>query len=249
MTHDDRAEFEVQRRDAAMRMASDAETGAAAAALYTAADAHDWPYQWDWLGLPVIQMPADIVAIQEIVWSTRPQLVVETGVARGGSLLLYASILELLGEGEVLGIDIDIRPHNRAAIEAHPLAGRISLLEGSSVAEDTVDAVRARAATVERVMVVLDSDHSHDHVLAELHAYASLVTVGQFLVVADTMVDEIPTPTHRERPWGAGNSPGSALRAWSAQTNDVAPMFEPDAFVNAKLLVSASRGGYLRRIR
>jgi cephalosporin hydroxylase len=193
-------------------------------------------------------MPADVVAVQEIVWSTRPQLVVETGVARGGSLALYASILELLGEGEVLGIDIDIRAHNRTAIEAHPLAKRITLLEGSSVAPDVVGAVQARAAAVERVMVVLDSDHSHDHVLAELRAYAPMVSVGQFLVVADTMVEEMPTPEHRPRPWGPGNSPASAVSAWLGERGDRAAEFVPDEVVNAKLLVSASRGGYLRRI-
>ena len=211
-------------------------------------DAHNWPYQWDWLGLPVIQMPADIVATQEIVWAARPQLVVETGVARGGSLVLYASILELLGEGQVLGIDIDIRAHNRAAIEAHPLAGRIALLEGSSVADDVLDVVRACSAEVDRVMVVLDSDHSHEHVLAELRAYAPFVSIGQFLIVADTMVDEMPTPAHRARPWGKGNSPASALRAWREECDDPGA-FEVDDLVNAKLLVSASRGGYLRRVR
>jgi cephalosporin hydroxylase len=247
MTGDDREAFEQDRRAWAAEMRADAAAAGAARELYRVADAHNWPYQWDWLGLPVIQMPADIVAVQEIVWSTRPQLVIETGVARGGSLALYASILELIGEGEVLGIDIDIRAHNRAAIEQHPLSRRITLLEGSSIAPDVVDAVRTRAASVERVMVVLDSDHSHDHVLAELHAYAPMVTVGQFLVVADTMVEEMPTPEHRSRPWGAGNSPASALRAWQVETTG-GVAFEPDPFVDAKLLVSASTGGYLRRI-
>ncbi len=247
MTHDDRAEFETHRRTMAARMAEDRATVDATAELYAAADAHDWPYQWDWLGLPIIQMPPDIVALQEIIWSTRPQLVIETGVARGGSLALSASILELLGEGEALGIDIDIRPHNRAAIAAHPLAHRITLVEGSSVAPEVVDKARARAATVERVMVILDPDHSHDHVLAELRAYGPLVTVGQFLVVADTAVEHTPSPAHRARPWGRGNSPGSALRDWLAEGG--AASFEPDEFVNAKLLVSASRGGYLCRIR
>ncbi|MEX0663496.1 MAG: CmcI family methyltransferase [Acidimicrobiia bacterium] len=248
MTSDDRERFDADRRRWAMEMQADGVTEAAARDLYRGADAHNWPYQWDWLGLPVIQMPADIVAVQEIVWATRPQLVIETGVARGGSLALYASILELIGEGEVLGIDIDIRAHNRAAIEAHPLAGRITLLEGSSVDPEVVRIVSERAAAAERVMVVLDSDHSHDHVVAELRAYAPLVTVDQFLVVADTMVEEMPTPEHRARPWGKGNSPASALRAWQTESSDTL-LFEPDPFVDAKLLVSASLGGYLRRIR
>jgi cephalosporin hydroxylase len=245
MTADDRAQFEAARRDAAARMAADDAIAADALALNIAADRYDWSYQWRWLGLPVIQMPPDVVALQEIIWETRPQLVIETGIARGGSLVLSASILELAGEGTVLGIDIDIRAHNRAAIEAHPLARRIRMLEGSSVDEAIVAEARSAAAAVERVMVILDSDHTHDHVLAELRAYAPLVTVGQFLVVADTFVEDIPPQKHRPRAWGPGNNPATALRAWLAETDG----FEPDPFVNAKLLLTASPGGYLRRVR
>ena len=142
--------------------------------------------------------------MQEVIWKTRPQLVIETGIARGGSLVLYASILELMGEGEVLGIDIDIRAHNREAIETHPLAHRIRMVEGSSLDESVLAEARRAAQAVERVMVMLDSDHSHEHVLAELRAYAGLVTVGQFLVVADTFVEDIPSrSTGRRRGAGA----------------------------------------------
>ena len=242
---DDRAQFERERREAAARMAGDQELAKAALEVNFAADEHDWSYQWSWLGLPVIQMPTDIVALQEVIWETRPQLVIETGVARGGSLVLYASILELLGEGEVLGIDIDIRAHNREAIEAHPLAHRIRMVEGSSLDEAVLGEVRRTAAAVERVMVVLDSDHTHDHVLAELRAYGPLVTVGQFLVVADTFLEDIPLQEHRRRAWGPGDNPATALRAWLDEVEG----FEPDPFVNAKLLLTASPGGYLRRKR
>ena len=242
---DDRAQFERERREAAARMAGDQELAKAALEVNFAADEHDWSYQWSWLGLPVIQMPTDIVALQEVIWETRPQLVIETGVARGGSLVLYASILELLGEGEVLGIDIDIRAHNREAIEAHPLAHRIRMVEGSSLDKAVLGEVRRTAEAVERVMVVLDSDHTHDHVLAELRAYGPLVTVGQFLVVADTFVEHIPLQEHRRRAWGPGDNPGTALRAWLDEVEG----FEPDPFVNAKLLLTASPGGYLRRKR
>jgi cephalosporin hydroxylase len=242
---DDRARFERERREAAARMAGDQELAKAALEVNFAADEHDWSYQWTWLGLPVIQMPTDIVALQEVIWETRPQLVIETGVARGGSLVLYASILELLGEGEVLGIDIDIRAHNRQAIEAHPLAHRIRMVEGSSLDKAVLGEARRTAEAVERVMVVLDSDHTHDHVLAELRAYGPLVTVGQFLVVADTFVEEIPLQEHRRRAWGPGDNPGTALRAWLDEVEG----FEPDPFVNAKLLLTASPGGYLRRKR
>lgn len=248
MAVDDREQFEASKREAAARMAADEALAADALALNVAADRHDWSYQWSWLGLPVIQMPPDIVALQEIIWETRPQLVIETGIARGGSLVLYASILELIGEGEVLGIDIDIRAHNRAAIEEHPLARRIRMLEGSSVAEAVVTEARRAASAVERVMVVLDSNHEHDHVLAELRCYAPLVSVGQFLVVADTFVEDIPPQAHRPgRPWGPGNNPATALRAWREESEGAA--FEPDPFVNAKLLLTASPRGYLRRLR
>jgi cephalosporin hydroxylase len=242
---DDRAQFERERRESAARMAGDQELAKVALEVNFAADEHDWSYQWSWLGLPVIQMPTDIVALQEVIWETRPQLVIETGVARGGSLVLYASILELLGEGEVLGIDIDIRAPNREAIEAHPLAHRIRMVEGSSLDKTVFGEARRTAEAVERVMVVLDSDHTHDHVLAELRAYGPLVTVGQFLVVADTFVEDIPLQEHRRRAWGPGDNPGTALRAWLDEVEG----FEPDPFVNAKLLLTASPGGYLRRKR
>lgn len=226
-------------------MADDAALAADALALNVAADRYDWSYQWSWLGVPVIQMPPDIVVLQEIIWETRPQVVIETGIARGGSLVLSASILELIGDGHVLGIDIDIRPHNREAITSHPLAHRIRMVEGSSLADDVLAEARRAAGGVERVMVILDSNHTHEHVLAELRAYAPLVSVGQFLVVADTFIEDIPPQEHRPRPWGPGNNPATALRAWLDKRDD----FEPDAFVNAKLLVTASPGGYLRRIR
>jgi cephalosporin hydroxylase len=242
---DDRAEFERTKREAAARMAADEELAAKALDLNAAADRHDWSYQWSWLGLPVIQMPPDIVALQEVIWETRPQLVIETGIARGGSLVLYASILELLGEGEVLGIEVDIRAHNREAIEAHPLAKRIRMIEGSSLNDDIVARARAAAAEAERVMVVLDSNHTHEHVLGELRAYGRLVTVGQFLVVADTFVEQIPAQEHRPREWGPGNNPATALHAWLDEVDG----FEPDPFVNSKLLLTASPGGYLRRVR
>jgi cephalosporin hydroxylase len=242
---DDRAEFEREKREAAARMAADETLTADALALNAAADRYDWSYQWSWLGLPVIQLPPDIVALQEVIWETRPQLVIETGIARGGSLVLYASILELIGEGEVLGIDIDIRAHNREAIEAHRLARRIRMIEGSSLDEAVVGEARAAAAAAERVMVVLDSNHTHEHVLAELRAYGQLVTVGGFLVVADTFVEQIPAQEYRPRPWGPGDNPGTALRAWLGEVDG----FEPDPFVNGKLLLTASPDGYLRRVR
>lgn len=243
---DDRSRFEKDKREAAARMAADDELARDALDLNVAADRHNWSYQWSWLGVPVIQMPTDIVVLQEVIWETRPQLVLETGIARGGSLLLYASILELIGDGTVLGIDIDIRAHNREAIESHPHARRVRMIEGSSVDDEVVAEARAAAGEVERVMVILDSNHTHEHVLAELRAYAPLVTVGQFLVVADTFIEDIPPQVHRpDRPWGPGDNPATALAAWLEEAEG----FERDPFVNAKLLLTASPGGYLRRVR
>ncbi|MCU1496683.1 MAG: cmcI [Acidimicrobiales bacterium] len=242
---DDRAEFEAANRRAAAAMAADEDLQRKALDVVIEADRHGYSYQWTWLGLPIIQMPPDIVATQEVIWATRPQLIIETGVARGGSVILSSSLLELIGEGEVVAIDIDIRAHNRQAIEQHPLSHRVTLVEGSSLDPAVIDQVRARAEGVERVMVVLDSNHTHDHVLAELEAYAPLVSSGQYLVVADTVVERIPTQEHRPRPWGPGDNPETALLAYQQAHPEAG--FEPDAHLNAKLLMTSSPGGYLRR--
>ncbi|MDP9074840.1 MAG: cephalosporin hydroxylase family protein [Actinomycetota bacterium] len=240
---DDRVEFELRKRSLATAMAGDRDLATRAVGVSVDADRYLYSYQWSWLGLPIIQMPPDILVTQEIIWACRPQLVIETGVARGGSVILSASLLQLLGEGGVVAIDIDIRPHNRAAIEQHPLAQRVELIQGSSIDPAVVEQVRARAKGVDRVMVMLDSSHTHDHVLAELEAYAPLVSNGQFLVVADTAIEFIPAQEHRPRPWGPGNNPMTALRAYLADHPD----FEPDEYLNAKTLYTSSPGGYLRR--
>ncbi len=240
---DDRAAFERDKRAWAAKMAEDSALKDAARDLLVRADRHNYSYQWSWLGLPIIQLPGDIVATQEVVWAARPTLIVETGVARGGSLILFASLMELMGEGRVVGVDIEVRAHNRAAIEDHPLAHRIALIEGSSIEPETVAAVRGRIAAEDRVMVVLDSNHSHDHVLAELRLYAPLVTPGQYLIVADTVVEDIPVQAHRPRPWGPGDNPKTALDAYLAECD----RFERDEYLDAKLLDTANPGGYLRR--
>lgn len=239
---DDRDAFEASKRLEAAAMRSDVELQNRALDLTADADRYGYSYQWTWLGLPIIQMPADVVALQEVIWAFRPQLVIETGIARGGSLILSASILELIGEGSVLGVDIEIRAHNRCAIEEHPLAHRIRMIEGSSVDPSVIGRVRDVAAG-ERTMVVLDSNHTHEHVLAELEAYGPLVTPGQFLVVADTVVESIPPQDHRPRPWGPGNNPSTALAQYLTRH----PEFIVDEYINAKLLITSSPGGYLRR--
>jgi cephalosporin hydroxylase len=242
LTRDDRTEFEEMKRAAAAEMGQDLDLNRRALDVSIDADRYSYSYQWTWLGLPIIQMPPDIVATQEIIWACRPQLIVETGIARGGSAILSSSILELIGEGRVVAIDIDIRAHNREAIEAHPLSRRVDLIEGSSVDPAVVAEVAELAAAAERVMVILDSNHTHEHVLAELDAYAPMVTPGQFLIVADTAIEHIPVQDHRPRPWAPGNSPASALNDYVARF----PRFAADPHINAKLLMTSSPGGYLR---
>lgn len=242
---DDRARFEDDKRAAAADMARDDGLRRKALDVVVDSDRYNWSYQWSWLGVPIIQMPPDVVATQEVIWDTRPQVIIETGVARGGSLIFYASILELIGEGRVIGIDIDIRSHNRQSIEQHPLSKRIDLVEGSSVDPDLVSRIEDEIVGAARVMVILDSNHTHAHVLEELHRYAPLVTKGQFLIVADTVVEDIPAQAHRPRPWGPGDNPGTALEAF-LQVND---RFVRDPFVNDKLLITSSPGGYLRCVK
>lgn len=242
---DDTAEFERQKRESATEMGQDQELRDRARDLLIRADRYNYSYQWTWLGLPIIQMPPDIVATQEVVWATRPTVIVEAGVARGGSLILLASLLQLIGHGKVIGIDIDIRPHNRTRIEEHSLSHRIDLIEGSSTAPDVVEAVRGRIGPEDRVMVILDSNHTHEHVLDELRLYAPLVTTGQYLIVADTVVEDIPPQTHRPRPWGPGNNPKTALEAYRKESD----RFETDAYIDNKLLQTSSPSGYLRCVK
>ncbi len=202
-----------------------------------------YSYHFEWMGRPVIQYPQDLIAMQEILWKVRPDLVIETGVAHGGSLIYYASLLELFGEGSVIGIDIEIRPHNRAAIEAHPMFRRIRLLEGSSTSESVIKEVR-RQAQDRRVLVVLDSNHTHEHVLAELELYAPLVAVDSYCVVMDTVVEHLPTQLSQDRPWGPGNSPKTAVHEFLATHGE----FEIDLQIENKLLITVAPSGYLRRV-
>ncbi len=207
---------------------------------------HKYGYNFSWLGRPIIQTPQDMIALQEIVWRTRPDLIIETGVAHGGSLIFYASLLELMGgDGVVLGIDIDIRAHNRAEIEKHAMAKRIRLFEGSSVDAPAVAEARKHAAAGKRVMVVLDSDHTRDHVLKELELYAPLVTKDCYLVVFDTLLDDLPADLIENRPWGPGNNPKTAVREFLKHSN----RFAIDQDIEHKLLITVAPGGYLKCVK
>ncbi len=210
-----------------------------------------YSYNFSWLGRPIIQYPQDIVAMQELVWRLQPDLILETGIAHGGSLVLYASLLELNAacggpaDAQVLGIDIEIRPHNRTAIEAHPLARRIRMIEGSSLDDQVIAQAHAAAQGKGRVLVVLDSNHTHAHVLAELEAYSPLTTVGSYCVVFDTLVEDMPADCYPDRPWGPGDNPKTAARAFLKAH----PEFEVDASIHNKLLITVAPEGYLRRVR
>jgi cephalosporin hydroxylase len=203
-----------------------------------------YSYRFEWMGRPIIQYPQDIVAMQELIWRIKPDCIVECGVAHGGSLVLYASLLELLGAGKVIGVDVEIRPHNRVAIEAHPMFKRIELIEGSSIDTAIVARVHAAAAGAQRVLVVLDSNHTKDHVLGELRAYAPLVTRGSYIVVFDTIVEHIPPELIGPRPWGRGNSPLNAVHEFLQESQ----RFEIDRDFDNRYLISVSESGFLRCI-
>ncbi len=211
---------------------------------------HKYSYNFSWLGRPIVQYPQDIIAMQELIWSTQPDLIIETGIAHGGSLIFSASMLELNAacggprDAHVVGVDVDIRLHNRRAIEAHPMFPRISMIQGSSIAPEVIAQVRAHAQGRNRVLVCLDSNHTHDHVLAELNAYAPLTAVNSYCVVFDTIVEDMPAEAFSERPWGPGNSPKTAVREY-LKTH---PEFEIDKTIDYKLLISVAPDGYLKRV-
>jgi cephalosporin hydroxylase len=207
---------------------------------------YKYAHNFTWLGRPIIQCPQDIIAVQELIWRTRPQVVVETGIAHGGSLIFSASVLELLGgDGYVVGVDIDIRAHNRAAIGAHPLAKRVRMIEGSSIDPAVADAVVEECRGAERVLVLLDSNHTHEHVLAELRLYSPLVRRGSYLVVFDTIIEDMPDDSFPDRPWGKGNNPKTAVHAFLRTTD----RFRIDRDMEAKLLITVAPDGYLECVK
>jgi cephalosporin hydroxylase len=207
-------------------------------------------YNFDWLGRPIIQNPIDIMAMQEIIWKVQPDLIIETGIAHGGSLIFSASMLELNAacggpsDAEVLGVDIEIRPHNREAIESHPMSKRISMIEGSSIADEIINKVKQKAQNKRTILVCLDSNHTHEHVLAELEAYASLVSLGSYCIVFDTFVEDVPEDVFQDRPWRHGNNPKTAVAEYLKNHNE----FQIDRETENKLLITVAPDGFLKRI-
>ena len=231
-----------------------------------------YSYNFDWLSRPIIQYPQDMVAMQELIWKVKPDLIIETGIAHGGSLILSASILALLdycdaveagvsldpklARRKVLGIDIDIRSHNRIAIESHPMSHRINMLEGSSTSIEIINQVNKIAENYKKILICLDSNHTHEHVLAELEAYAPLVSPGSYCCVFDTIIEDLPIDTYSDRPWSKGNNPKTAVWAYlrllesegRTASNGDRLHFEKDLSIEHKLLVTVAPDGYLRRI-
>lgn len=254
-------EFAIERAKNVDAAGSDSALAARSLAWILAASQYRYSYNFSWLGRPIIQFPPDIVAMQELIWAVQPDLIVETGIAHGGSLVLSASMLALLdyadaaATGEVLdprrpkrkvlGLDIDIRPHNRSAIEAHPMSSRIEMIQGSSADPSVVSQVQDRAKNAGRVLVALDSNHTHEHVLAELEAYAPLVSVGSYCVVFDTLIEDSPAGSFPNRPWDKGDNPKTAVRDFLKSHPD----FEIDKQIDHKLLISVAPDGYLKRVR
>jgi cephalosporin hydroxylase len=244
-------QFASERRQNIASIGADKDLQSASRTWQVEAAQHNYIYNFSWLGRPIIQLPQDVFAMQELIWSIQPDLIIETGIAHGGSLVFSASMLELNAacggpaDGEVLGIDIDIRAHNREAIEAHPMFKRISMIQGSSIAPEIIDQVKTRAVGKQRVLVCLDSNHTHDHVLAELKAYAPLTSVGSYCVVFDTAIEEVPAEMAADRPWGRGNNPKTAVWEFLKTTD----RFEIDQEIPNKLLITVAPDGYLRCVK
>lgn len=198
------------------------------------------------MGRPLIQLPTDAIAIQEIIWSLKPDLIIETGIAHGGSLILSASVLELIGVGEVIGIDIEIRSHNKQEILNHPLSKRITLIEGSSIDENIIKKVENFTNGKKKILVLLDSNHTHNHVLAELKAYARFVSIDSYCVVFDTFIEDMPNNyIWEDRPWGKGNNPKTAVWEWIREH----PEFKIDKSIEDKLLITSAPDGFLKRVK
>jgi cephalosporin hydroxylase len=251
--------FEQEKLQRIAAMPNNKELTITASKFMEASVSADYSYNFSWSGRPIIQYPQDMVAMQELIWSIKPDLIIETGIAHGGSLIFSASLLAHLdlceaieanaatmpveSKRRVLGIDIDIREHNRSAIEAHPMYSRIDMIQGSSIDDAIIAEVKEYASKFKKILVCLDSNHTHDHVLAELNAYALLTSVGSYCVVFDTLIEDMPNDAYPNRSWGHGDNPKTAV--WEYLKSN--PQFEIDKGIDNKLLVSVAADGYLKR--
>jgi cephalosporin hydroxylase len=243
-------QFEIERQDRIKKNGDDTKLKFFADQWIKESMMKNYVYNFSWLGRPIIQSPQDIIALQEIIWDVKPDMIIETGIAHGGSLIFSASMLTLLeicGEinnGQVLGIDIDIREHNKKAINQHPMCKKITMFQGSSLDKKIIDKVHDFARKGKKILVCLDSNHTHEHVLNELKFYAPLVSIGSYCIVFDTIVEDMPQGSFPNRPWDKGNNPKTALKEY-IKTH---PEFEIDNSINDKLLITSAPDGYLKRI-
>lgn len=239
-------EFIEINEQSAHNMSLDKELQSKALEVLVEADRYRWVHQSTWFGEPLLNLPQDMFAIQEIVWRTRPEFIIEVGVAWGGGLLFEATLLEMLGGKKVIGVDIFIPQDLRARLLSHgKLSERIELIEGSSTSTDTVTQIKSILGESKKVLVILDSFHTHDHVINELRAYAPLIEKGQYLICGDTVVERIPSQEHRNRPWGPGNNPGTAVKEFLSETD----RFIVDEKIDKRLLLSCHPGGYLEAVK
>jgi cephalosporin hydroxylase len=240
-------EFKKERTDAIDAMSNDNDLKKKSVDWMLHADKYKYTYNFSWLGRPIIKYPQDIVLMQELMWNVKPDLIVETGIAHGGSIIFSSSMMELLGNGgKVIAVDIDIRKHNREEIEKHPLMKNITMLEGSSTDQKIVDQITGYAKNFKKVMVVLDSNHSHDHVYRELELYTPLVSVGSYILLPDTFVEFFPKGYVTNRPWDVGNNPYTAMEAFLKTTDE---FVKDEALTNKLLITEALGGGYLKRVK
>lgn len=239
-------EFQEERRKAILEMGKDKEFRKMSLDWILKSNEHKYGYNFTWMGRPIIQFPTDMFMLQELIWNVKPDLIIETGIAHGGSIIFSASILELVGgDGKVVGIDVDIRKHNRVEIEKHPMMKRIVMLEGSSTDEEIVNQVYKIAKDKKAIMVFLDSNHSHKHVLGEMNSYGKLVNVGSYMVVFDTCIELFPKGYCSDRPWDVGDNPMTAIDEF-IENNDT---FIRDELLNSKAIITAAPYGYLKRVK
>ena len=237
-------QFELERAEAIKAMGEDQELRQKSLDWMLHADKYKYTYNYSWMGRPIIKYPNDILILQEMIWSLKPDYIVETGIAHGGSIIFSASMLELLGHGEVIAVDIDIRKHNRDEIEKHPMNKRITMIEGSSIDPEIVNTIKEKVKG-KKVLVCLDSNHTHEHVLEELRMYSDMVNVDSYIVCPDTFVEYFPKGYCNDRPWDVGNNPMTALIAFLKEDD----RFIIDKDIDNKLMITEGFDGYLKRIK
>jgi cephalosporin hydroxylase len=236
--------FNEERRNAIAEMGKDLDLKRLSLDWMILADKYKYTYNFSWMGRPIIKFPNDIVILQELIWKIKPDYIIETGIAHGGSIIFSASMLELIGHGEVIAVDIDIREHNKKAIEAHPMMKRITMIEGSSIDPEIVNSIKEKVKG-KKVMVCLDSLHTHDHVLKELQMYWDMVSVGSYIICPDTFIEYFPKGYFKDRPWDVGNNTMTGMKEFLKQNDH----FEIDQEINDKLVITEGFDGYLKRIK